>query len=971
MSTLIADRFLYRMHAFAVGGKTALDLATGDLVRLRVEPAGTRREQQAWSDACARAHAEGRLVDFGFIGSEKRFEASALKRVPLQRTCRAVGEGVLQWLEHMRPSSARIVYVSELPDARDLRLRGFVPCQVSLVEDGAAWDDIAMALADRSIVLLDPQAEPFRIAMAFLRLRQVTAREVCGVVTRKPSMRGHIASAAEDRAVYGRVTPTPDPRATQMMAEAERMLLCGKHAAAERALRSARGAFDRRGNTSRAGDAAITLGRLLLSRGRATDAKAAFEEAHDYYRRGGLPDRAIDATVYVGLVQTDLTLLGGAERTLRAAYSAAAALGKPDPVLLAGIGLARNLFWQERYGDARSILESITPAGNAALCARYWCLVARLRITANSLPDARQAVERARPGIAPTSPEIEALVRLWEATVQARLGDLEALNVHVTAGLAAARAAHLPLQVVRLKLAHVEGLVRTGRSSAARSAARHLLHIRQGAVPPLLRRRIESALKGLNGTAMAHETTSPFQADSLSSGVEELDGLRSLLALSHQPEDEADVLTRAATAIRRHTHAAGIGIFGAADGVTRLVGASGSASSSMAQRSINVGQPIVPERAGSWVEGAVPVQYLGRFIGAVAMRWSIEGPENTQRVIAFGAAAAAVCAPLLFVVIERQSAVPMQEAAFDLVGTSPAIQAVRKAIARAANAPFTVLIEGESGSGKELVARAIHRAGCRRDRRFCALNCAAMPEDLVDAELFGHAKGAFTGAAIERLGLFESADGGTVFLDEIAELSARAQAKVLRVLQEGEIRRIGEHVTRSFDARLVAATNRPLGGEVEAGRFRQDLLYRLDVIRINVPPLRDRLEDVPLLAARFWKQCAERMASKAVLGQSALAALARYDWPGNVRELQNVLTALVVAVPARGVVGASVLPAAIASAAQPASCESLESARLKFEQRFVRAALARSAGHRGKTAAALGLSRQGLAKLMQRLHLDV
>jgi transcriptional regulator with PAS, ATPase and Fis domain len=281
-----------------------------------------------------------------------------------------------------------------------------------------------------------------------------------------------------------------------------------------------------------------------------------------------------------------------------------------------------------------------------------------------------------------------------------------------------------------------------------------------------------------------------------------------------------------------------------------------------------------------------------------------------------------------------------------------------------------VLLEGESGSGKELVARAIHRAGRRRERRFCAFNCAAMSEDLVDAELFGHAKGAFTGAAGERLGLFESADGGTVFLDEVGELSARAQAKILRVLQEGEIRRIGENFARSFDARLVAATNRALRAEADAGRFRQDLLYRLDVIRINVPPLRERVEDIPLLAARFWRQSAEHIGSKAVLGQSAVSALARYDWPGNVRELQNVLMALVVAVPPRGVVGASALPAAIARASQISSHESLESARLKFEERFVRAALARAAGHRGQAAAALGLSRQGLAKLMQRLHLD-
>jgi two-component system response regulator HydG len=470
-----------------------------------------------------------------------------------------------------------------------------------------------------------------------------------------------------------------------------------------------------------------------------------------------------------------------------------------------------------------------------------------------------------------------------------------------------------------------------------------------------------------------HESAARFTATTfapLATDVQDLDGLRDLFASSHQLEDENEALTRAATVIRRHTHGAGVGIFGWHAQTPRLFASSGVASDTTARRSIDIGQPIRPERVGSWMEGAVPIQYLGRIIGAVAMRWNIDGPEHVERVMAFGAAAAAVCAPLVYVRLERLDMPVLQEAAFDITGVSPAIQEMRKAIARAANAPFTVLLEGESGSGKELVARAIHRAGCRRERRFCAFNCAAMPEELVDAELFGHAKGAFTGAAGERLGLFESADGGTVFLDEVGELSARAQAKILRVLQEGEIRRIGENFTRPFDARLVAATNRALRAEVDAGRFRQDLLYRLDVIRIDVPPLRNRVEDIPLLAARFWRQSAERIGSKAVLGQSAVSALARYDWPGNVRELQNVLTALVVAVPPRGVVGASELPAAIARAAQLSSHESLESARLKFEERFVRAALARAAGHRGKTAAALGLSRQGLAKLMQRLHLD-
>ena len=755
-----------------------------------------------------------------------------------------------------------------------------------------------------------------------------------------------------------------------MTAEVDRMLLRGRHSAAERALRGLTGAFDRRGDWTRAGTAGITLGRLMLARGRAVEATAAFEEAHNYFQRGRAAWQAVDATILLGLAQTDLAALSDAEQTCRAAYSAAVALHRPESILFAGIALARNLLWQDRHGDARAILESVAPTGDVGHCARYWCLAARLRVAANAFSEAWQALERARPMTCGAAPEVESIIRCSEAAVQARLGDLEALRIHVAAGLAAARTAHLPLQTIKLRLVYVEGLIAAERVGAARTAAKHLEHIREGVIPPLLKSRIKSVLKGLDRVPLARESAARFQIVDPGGGVAELDGLRGLLALSHQADDEADALARAATAIRRHTHALGVGIFGCHGGVTRLAASAGAVGESMAQRAINVGQPIVPERAGVWIEGAVPVQYLGRLIGALGFRWNIEGPGSVERALAFGAAAAAVCAPLVYVLVERQSVPTPDEGSVDLVGASPAINEVRKAIARAANAPFTVLIEGESGSGKELVARAIHRTGCRRDRRFCALNCAAMPEDLVDAELFGHAKGAFTGAAGERLGLFESADGGTVFLDEVSELSTRAQAKVLRVLQEGEIRRIGEHVTRSFDARLVAATNRPLGGEVEARRFRQDLLYRLDVIRIQVPPLRERLEDIPILATKFWKQSAGRIASKAVLGQSALSALARYDWPGNVRELQNVLTALVVAAPARGVVGAALLPPAIARAAEPDANESLERARFKFEQRFVRAALARAAGHRGQAAAALGLTRQGLAKLMQRLHLD-
>ena len=292
---------------------------------------------------------------------------------------------------------------------------------------------------------------------------------------------------------------------------------------------------------------------------------------------------------------------------------------------------------------------------------------------------------------------------------------------------------------------------------------------------------------------------------------------------------------------------------------------------------------------------------------------------------------------------------------FDLIGVSPAIGEVRKAIARAANAPFTVLIEGESGSGKELVARAIHRAGCRRDRRFCALNCAAMPEDLIDAELFGHAKGAFTGAAVERLGLFESADGGTVFLDEVGELSARAQAKLLRVLQEGEIRRIGENFTTAFRRaprrrHESAVRRRSRGAAVPAG-FAVSSRRHSNRMCLHCAIVSRTFRCWPLASGSNPR---ERIASKAVLGHGALAALARYDWPGNVRELQNVLAgACRRCAEARGR-GRVAAAAAASTAAQPAAHESLETARIEFEERFVRAALARAAGHRGRAAAALG-----------------
>ncbi len=275
-------------------------------------------------------------------------------------------------------------------------------------------------------------------------------------------------------------------------------------------------------------------------------------------------------------------------------------------------------------------------------------------------------------------------------------------------------------------------------------------------------------------------------------------------------------------------------------------------------------------------------------------------------------------------------------------------------------------LPGESGVGKELVARAIHCLSPRRERRFCDLNCAALPDELLESELFGHARGAFTGAITERAGLVEEADGGTLFLDEVVDLSPRAQAKLLRVLQQQEVRRVGESFSRKVDVRIVSAVNRDLRAESAAGRFRQDLLYRLDVIRIRVPPLRERPEDIPLLAQHFWRIVAPRVGTRAVLAHSTVTALARYSWPGNVRELQNVMSALAVAAPGYGQVRASLLPQVVTGAPViPAT--RLADARLEFERRFIEIALARAAGKRARAARDLGLSRQGLLKMMARL----
>ncbi|HEV7837777.1 MAG TPA: sigma-54 dependent transcriptional regulator, partial [Gemmatimonadaceae bacterium] len=235
------------------------------------------------------------------------------------------------------------------------------------------------------------------------------------------------------------------------------------------------------------------------------------------------------------------------------------------------------------------------------------------------------------------------------------------------------------------------------------------------------------------------------------------------------------------------------------------------------------------------------------------------------------------------------------EARHEMVGDSPALERVRDAIGKAAPTNATVLILGESGVGKELVARTIHRNSLRSRERFVQVNCAAIPEELIESELFGHEKGSFTGATEKQVGKFEQADRGTIFLDEVGDMSAKTQAKVLRVLQEGEVERLGSSRTIKVDVRVIAATNKNLEEEIEKGTFREDLYFRLAVIPVHVPPLRERPEDIPLLVRHYIDYFSrENNARPKRVTQAALESLQRYRWKGNIRELRNTVERMII-----------------------------------------------------------------------------
>jgi len=296
-------------------------------------------------------------------------------------------------------------------------------------------------------------------------------------------------------------------------------------------------------------------------------------------------------------------------------------------------------------------------------------------------------------------------------------------------------------------------------------------------------------------------------------------------------------------------------------------------------------------------------------------------------------------------------------------------------VAMAAPTNGRVLIYGENGTGKELVARNIHQLSRRRAAPFVEVNCAAIPEDLIESELFGHVRGAFTGAVADRRGKFEAAHGGTIFLDEIADMSLKTQAKVLRVLQEQVMEAVGGSTRIKVDARVLAATNKDLTAEIRAGRFREDLYFRLNVVPIFVPSLRERQEDIPLLAEHFMAMLAREYGRRPKTFEAdALIALRQYVWPGNVRELRNVVERLMIMVPSDRIssrdlsfLDQSIAPAGTEAplAVKPSVEAPLHEARDRFERDYIVRALAAQQGNISRTAEMLGIERSNLYRKMR------
>jgi DNA-binding NtrC family response regulator len=735
--------------------------------------------------------------------------------------------------------------------------------------------------------------------------------------------------------------------------KADEFVNAGRHASADRLLRDVAGALVRRRALVPAAQTLISLGRLMLERGRAADAERLFDEASGHARDGRDEALSLAARIWQAAARTDAAQLTAAESLCRATI-VTGALSSSER-MRANATLARILLWQGRVDEAAA-LELSTADGEGSQ-AFIEATAIRVLVAGGSVFEAgRRARELLTAAGRSGCPLTRVLALFAHLRVLCMTGDLVAVDERLADLAVAARQARTPLRLARARLLVAHVLRAAGRTTEADASLARLRRM-AAVAPPLLR-------KAIDGHADVRSARPKCQV----AGVADR-GAIAIVTLAQEKEDDREAVRSILQFVAESSHASRVDLCSMDAGPVSAVLSIGSGMpTGLGQRVLEAGITIeIGEGAGG--ELGVPVRLGPRLVAALVARWPADRqrPGHCHDLMEL---AAAIAAPRIDAMrAAARHAATTATAIPELVGMSEAIADVCRAVARAASAPFAVLIEGESGVGKELVARAIHQLSARRERRFCDLNCAALPDDLLESELFGHARGAFTGAVADRAGLIEEADGGTLFLDEVADLSPRAQAKLLRVLQQQEVRRVGESFSRKVDVRVVSAANRDVHAEAAASRFRSDLLYRLDVIRIRVPALRERPGDIPVLAHHFWTMVAPRVETRAVLTHGLLTALSQYHWPGNVRELQNVMSALAVAAPSRGQVRASLLPHAITGIAVPTSAR-LADARQQFERRFVEAALARAGGRRTRAARELGLSRQGLLKILDRLGMN-
>jgi len=864
----------------------------------------------------------------------------------------------------------------------------------------------AEALAASVFPRTDDATQLRRIRRAAMRARGLPGRFVRLLWHRldydQPS-EAHAAArglrVAESSAAYGNAAETETPNGAdgeiwpvsgelaalrRRIDVAQELIDRGRHRPGMRQLLHAVGSLARRDQWDAAADGALRAAACLLRRGRPRDAHAALDQARQYAARARHDAVLVDVATLTGEAWIDLARLDEAEAVLAAAATSARGLQDADRVANTTVSLARCMYWRGQYAEAASTLAEVEdrrPGGTL----RSTLLAARVAIGRNQFERATelaaQAVAAARAADAPRGC---AAASYCAALVRLAIGDVDVADRELADAMAAAKAGRDPLRAARVRLLQAEVERRRGRHGVARARLERIRR-RARTLPPLVQARadlLRAVLEAGDPEQVENQVSRLIAATGLGaltlyvggcrprgSGAEPIETLASeviaIVRACQTAEDEAVVLKDVCARVRNQIHAAAVGfVAGPTDRYAAVACVGPRLDTSVAERAVTTGITIAPHRRDDRVEAAVPVRYGGALIAALCARWTLGSTHDIRRAAVTLEMAAAAAAPIVSACLSRRDVAV--HPGTELIGITTAMVDLRRAIERAASAPFPVLIDGESGSGKELVARAIHRLGPRRDRTFCTLNCAALPDDLVEAELFGHTRGAFTGALVERAGVFEEAHGGTLFLDEIGELSPRAQAKVLRVIQEGELRRVGENLPRRVDVRIIAATNRDLRQEVDTGRFRADLWYRLDVIRVSVPPLRERREDIQVLAEHFWREANQRLGGRATLSAATVAALARYEWPGNVRELQNVLAALAVRSPRRGVVPPTALPPQFGPRDEDEAWR-FDDARQAFEERFVRAALVRSGGHRGRAATELGVSRQGLTKLMTRL----